>query len=174
MSAPDHPPEPSHQQLALLAGLAVVAVWGANFGVRKALFGLLSPGAFLFAHDLMMPLAGALLLLLAGLPAALAAPWGAMGAWHWFLLLWASLVSAFLGWLVWGWVNEVRGVARTAPLQYLMPLAAGVVAWWATGERFTALKLGGAALTLAGVAWAQYAVAGRRQADAVDSQAQID
>jgi len=94
----------------------------------------------------------------------MAAPWAQMGVLHWGLLLWASLVSAFLGWLVWGWVNETRGVARTAPLQYLMPLVAGVVAWWATGERFTGLKIAGAALTLAGVAWAQYAVAGRMAA----------
>jgi len=76
---------------------------------------------------------------------------------HWGLMFWASFVSAFLGWLVWGWVNEQRGVARSAPLQYLMPLVAGVLAWWATGERFTGVKLGGAALTLAGVAWAQWA-----------------
>ncbi len=311
MSAPTDQPatshQTSHQQLALLAGLGVVAVWGANFAVQKALFGLLPPAAFLCARYLLMPLAGALLLLhangwrwprlprrdlwqlaglgivahtlhvsmvtfgihwstafssalimacspvftllilhwagiealsrgqvagvalactgvliflsdkllggnfaatggdlmmllaasffsyytvmskpliqrhggkavmahcllagsplivLGGLPAALDAPWAQLGAWHWGLLLWASLVSAFLGWLVWGWVNETRGVARTAPLQYLMPLVAGVVAWWATGERFTGLKIGGAALTLAGVAWAQYAVAGHRQ-----------
>jgi drug/metabolite transporter (DMT)-like permease len=38
-----------------------------------------------------------------------------------------------------------------------MPLVAGVFAWWATGERFSAAKIGGAALTLAGVAWAQFA-----------------
>jgi drug/metabolite transporter (DMT)-like permease len=67
------------------------------------------------------------------------------------------LVSAFLGWLVWGWANAVRGVARTAPLMYLMPPVAGLVAWWLTGERYTAIKLGGAALTLAGVALAQFA-----------------
>jgi drug/metabolite transporter (DMT)-like permease len=42
-------------------------------------------------------------------------------------------------------------------LQYLMPVVAGVVAWWATGERFSAVKLGGATLTLAGVALAQFA-----------------
>ncbi len=300
-------PSPSHQQLALWAGLGVVAVWGANFAVQKALFDLLSPAAFLFARYLLMPVCGALLLLhanawrwprlprrdlwqlawlgilahtlhvsmvtfgihwstafssalimacapvftllilhwagiealtrgqvagvalacsgvliflsdkllggnfaatggdlmmlfaaslfsyytvmskpliqrhggkavmahcllagsplivLAALPAALAAPWGQMGLQHWALLLWASLVSAFVGWLVWGWVNAQRGVARTAPLQYLMPLVAGVVAWWATGERFTGLKIAGAALTLAGVAWAQYAVADRRR-----------
>jgi drug/metabolite transporter (DMT)-like permease len=95
---------------------------------------------------------------LLGLPAAWTAPWGAMSALQWGLLLWASLVSAFLGWLVWGWVNQRRGVGTTAPLQYLMPLVAGAVAWWATGERFTGLKIGGAALTLAGVAWAQFAV----------------
>ncbi len=299
---------PSHQQLALFAGLVVVAVWGANFAVQKTLFNQLSPAAFLFARYLLMPLCALLLLLQtngwrwlrlprrdalqlawlgvlahtvhvslvtfgihwstafssalimacapvftllllhwagieqltrgqvagvalacagvlvflsdkllggnwvatggdlmmlfsaslfswytvkskplmqrhggvavmayatlagsplivrAGLPAALAAPWGDMSGWHWGLLLWASLVSAFLGWLVWGWVNAQRGVARTAPLQYLMPLVAGLVAWWATGERFTGLKLGGAALTLLGVAWAQYAVAGAQPA----------
>ena len=300
-SPPALPPASAGQSLALAAGLAVVAVWGANFAVQKALFGVLPPAAFLLARYLLMPLCAALLLLhvnggrwlhlpradalklaglgvlahtghvglvtfgihwstafssalimscgpvftllilhamglerlsrgqlvgvalagagvllflsdklqgrqwaatggdllmllaaamfsyytvatkpliqrhggvavmayatlagspllvLLGVPAALATPWAALGALHWGLLLWASLVSAFLGWLVWGWVNERRGVGRTAPLQYLMPLVAGAVAWWATGERFTGTKLGGAALTLAGVALAQFA-----------------
>jgi drug/metabolite transporter (DMT)-like permease len=102
-------------------------------------------------------LAGSPLVVLFMLPAALDAPWAAMGLQQWVLLLWASLVSAFLGWLVWGWVNEQRGIGRTAPLQYLMPIVAGAVAWWATGERFTAMKIGGALITLAGVALAQFA-----------------
>ena len=298
-SAP--PTSASHQQLALAAGLAVIAVWGANFAVQKTLFTVLPPAAFLFARYLMMPvcaallllhangwrwlrlpredalklaglgvlahtlhvgmvtfgihwstafssalimacgpvftllilhwsgherltrgqvagvvlacagvlaflsdkllgrqwaatggdlmmlfsaslfsyytvmtkpliqrhgsvavmayatLAGSPLLLLLGLPTAWQAPWGQMTLLLWGLLLWSSIVSAFIGWLVWSWVNEQRGVGRTAPLQYLMPLVAGVLAWWATGERFTGVKLGGAALTLAGVAWAQWA-----------------
>jgi drug/metabolite transporter (DMT)-like permease len=293
-------PAPGHGRLALLAGLAVVTVWGGNFAVQKSLFTLLPPGAFLFARYLIMPACAALLLLYANggrwlrlpradalrlawlgvlahtvhvsavtfgihwstafssalimacgpvftllilhwsglerlapgqvggvalaavgvltflsdkllgrqwaatggdvmmlgaaaifsyytvmsrpliqrhggvavmayatiagsplllllfLPAAWAAPWSQMQAHHWGLLLWAALVSAFLGWLVWGWVNAQRGAARTAPLQYLMPLVAGVVAWWATGETFNAIKLGGAALVLAGVALAQF------------------
>jgi drug/metabolite transporter (DMT)-like permease len=62
----------------------------------------------------------------------------------------------FLGWLVWTWVNAVRGVARSAPLQYLMPPIAGVVAWFTLGETFSALKIAGAAVTMAGVAWAQF------------------
>lgn len=110
-------------------------------------------------------LAGSPLLVLLGLPTALDAPWGEMRVLHWGLLLWASFVSAFLGWLVWGWVNSQRGVGRTAPLQYLMPLVAGAVAWWATGERFTPMKIGGALVTLAGVALAQFAT--RDTADAV-------
>ena len=72
-------------------------------------------------------------------------------------MLYAVLISAFLGWLVWGWVNAVRGVARSAPLMYLMPPVAGLVAWAVTGERYTGIKLAGAALALAGVALAQFA-----------------
>jgi len=316
-AAPPAGPTTSGQQLALAAGLVVVAVWGANFAVQKALFGVLPPAAFLFARYLLMPCCAALLLLhvnggrwlhlpradairlaglgvlahtvhvslvtfgihwstafssalimacgpvftllilhwaglerltrgqvggvalacvgvlaflsdklagrqwaatggdlmmlfaaslfsyytvmskpliqrhggvvvmayatlagsplivLLGLPAALDAPWARMGWLHWGLLLWASIVSAFFGWLAWGWVNERRGVGRTAPLQYLMPLVAGTVAWWATGERFTAVKLGGAALTLAGVALAQFA--SRDARDPVrDAPARVD
>jgi drug/metabolite transporter (DMT)-like permease len=94
---------------------------------------------------------------LLSLPAGLHVAWGEVSGLVWAGLLYAVLISAFLGWLVWGWVNAVRGVARSAPLMYLMPPVAGLVAWLATGERFTGVKLAGAALTLAGVAVAQFA-----------------
>ena len=94
---------------------------------------------------------------LLSLPAGLHVAWGDVSGLVWAGLLYAVLISAFLGWLVWGWVNAVRGVARSAPLMYLMPPVAGLVAWLATGERFTGVKLAGAALTLAGVAVAQFA-----------------
>jgi drug/metabolite transporter (DMT)-like permease len=90
------------------------------------------------------------------LPAFLAAPLAQVPAGVWLGVVWAVGVSSFLGWLVWSWVNAVRGLARSAPLQYLMPPISGVVAWWMLGEQFTALKLAGAALTMAGVAWAQF------------------
>jgi drug/metabolite transporter (DMT)-like permease len=66
------------------------------------------------------------------------------------------VVSSFLGWLAWTWVNTVRGVARSAPFMYLMPPIAGVMAWLTLGESFTWLKIAGAAVTMAGVAWAQF------------------
>jgi len=71
-------------------------------------------------------------------------------------LFWALVLSSFLGWLTWGWVNAVRGVARCAPFNYLMPPIAGFSAWLTLGEHFTWLKLAGAAVTMAGVAWAQF------------------
>jgi len=94
---------------------------------------------------------------LLSLPAGLAVDWHAVSPAIWAGLCYAVLISAFLGWLVWGWVNAVRGVARSAPLMYLMPPVAGLVAWALTGERYTGTKLAGAALTLAGVAVAQFA-----------------
>ena len=90
-------------------------------------------------------------------PAGLQINWTQVAPLIWLGLAYAVLLSAFVGWLVWGWVNAVRGVARSAPLMYLMPPVAGFVAWAVTGERYTGIKLAGAALTLAGVAVAQYA-----------------
>ena len=75
----------------------------------------------------------------------------------WAALFWALVVCSFFGWLVWTWVNSVRGVARSAPFMYLMPPVAGVMAWLTLGETFTWLKIVGAAVTMAGVAWAQFA-----------------
>ena len=102
-------------------------------------------------------LLGSAPVLLLSLPAGLAVDWAAQPVAIWAGLLWSVVLSAFVGWIVWGWINAVRGVARTAPLMYLMPPVAGLVAWVVTGEGYTLIKLGGAALTLAGVAVAQFA-----------------
>ena len=83
-------------------------------------------------------------------------PWSAMTAPMIAAFVWAVVVSAFIGWLAWGWVNAVRGVARTAPLMYLMPPVAGILAWWFVGESFTWLKITGALVCLVGVAVAQF------------------
>jgi drug/metabolite transporter (DMT)-like permease len=74
----------------------------------------------------------------------------------WLGLFWSIVLSSVIGWSVWAWVNAVRGVARSAPLMYLPPPIAGIIAWLTLGEHFTAVKIAGAAVTMAGVAWAQY------------------
>ena len=99
---------------------------------------------------------GAPPVVLATLPAFLSAPLDAVPAGVWFGVFWAVAVSSFVGWIAWAWVNSVRGLARSAPLQYLMPPIAGLVAWLTLGETFTWLKIAGAAIAMAGVAWAQF------------------
>jgi drug/metabolite transporter (DMT)-like permease len=90
------------------------------------------------------------------LPGFLATRPGAYSTSVLFGLVWAIVVSSFFGWLMWTWVNTVRGVARSAPIAYLMPPIAGVVAWLTLGEAFTWLKIAGAIVTMAGVAYAQF------------------
>ena len=88
--------------------------------------------------------------------AGLAIEWREVPAGIWAGIFFGVLISAFTGWLLWGWINAVRGVARTAPLMYLMPPVAGLVAWAFAGEHYTTIKLIGAAVTLGGVAVAQF------------------
>ncbi|HZM35937.1 MAG TPA: DMT family transporter [Burkholderiales bacterium] len=99
---------------------------------------------------------GAPPLVLLCLKSFIEADFAGLGAGVWLALLYGILVSNFLGWLVWTWVNAARGVARSAPLQYLMPPISGFAAWLTLGEVFTGLKIAGALLALAGVAWAQF------------------
>ncbi|WP_291925692.1 DMT family transporter [Limnohabitans sp.] len=102
-------------------------------------------------------LLGGLPVMLLSVPAGVDAPWSVLDFWAWVGLLWSIMVSAFAGWLAWGWINNVRGVARTAPLMYLMPPMAGLFAWALSGEHYTWIKIAGAGVTLLGVALAQYA-----------------
>ena len=103
-----------------------------------------------------------------GVPSLLALTWPAVRSFAfeavalhvWLVVAWSTTASAFLGWLVWAWVNQTCGVARSAPLQYLMPPIAALVSWWWLDERFTWIKIVGALVVMAGVAVAQFA--GRR------------
>jgi len=99
---------------------------------------------------------GAPPMLLLTLPAFLEAPLAQVSTGVWFATFWAIAVSSFVGWIAWAWINSVRGIARSAPLQYLMPPIAGLSAWLTLGEGFTWLKIAGAMVTMVGVAWAQY------------------
>ncbi|MGQ3050851.1 MAG: DMT family transporter [Roseateles sp.] len=89
-------------------------------------------------------------------PELAALDWQAQPGWVWSGTVWQVAGGGFIGWLAWGWANEKRGVARTAPLIYLMPLVAGLIAWLWGGEQFSVPKLLGAGVILAGVALAQF------------------
>ena len=96
------------------------------------------------------------ILVAASFNAGTAVDWAGLAWPVWVGTVYGVMISAFLGWILWGWVNAVRGVARTAPIMYLMPVVAGIVAWFFVAEPMTSVKLAGAAVTLVGVALAQY------------------
>lgn len=100
---------------------------------------------------------GSIPVLLFSVPLAWDLPWSSVPLHVWALFVYATVISAFMGWLLWGWVNAVRGVARTAPLMYLMPPVAGLLAWLVTGESYSGAKILGALICLLGVAIAQSA-----------------
>lgn len=103
---------------------------------------------------------GAIPTVMVAAPLAIGVDWASVDPKVWLALSWSVVISAFVGWLLWGWVNVVRGVARTAPMMYLVPVVAGLVAWLVSDEQFTPAKLTGAGITLLGVGIAQFADAG--------------
>ncbi|HQR56280.1 MAG TPA: DMT family transporter, partial [Burkholderiaceae bacterium] len=52
----------SRQRAALLLAFALILVWGINFSVQKAVFTAVTPGGFLFARYLIMPVCAVALL----------------------------------------------------------------------------------------------------------------
>lgn len=52
---------------------------------------------------------------------------------------------------MWAWAIERRGVGRTVPFLYLVPIATGVLAALFLGERFGPVKVAGGLLVLLGV-----------------------
>lgn len=95
-------------------------------------------------------------MLLINTPQALQVPWSSLSADLWLGLLWSLAVASFAGWLAWGWLNDHLGVARTAPLLYLLPPVAGLISWMALGETYSTLKIAGAVMAGVGVAATQF------------------
>jgi drug/metabolite transporter (DMT)-like permease len=102
------------------------------------------------------------------LPAAAEQDWAGVGLRGWGALFYSSAISMLLAYTAWTWAIERRGVGRTVPYLYVVPIATGAFAALFLGETFGVLKLGGALLVLAGVAltrWPSKADGGFRMAD---------
>lgn len=97
--------------------------------------------------------------LLLALPSLWTQSWGRVSPAGWALLAWSIVVPVYLAWSIWAWVIARAGVARASPFLYLAPIAGGVTAWLLLDESFGALKLGGALLTLTGLALARHSAA---------------
>lgn len=83
---------------------------------------------------------------------ALEQEWRGLSGGAWFGLLFASLASLLIAYNLWAWAIQRRGVGRTVPYLFLLPVMTGVFSAILTGERFGPLKIAGAAMVLAGTA----------------------
>ena len=97
-------------------------------------------------------LAGLLVVGPVALPAARRQDWIGLSFGAWMSLLYASVLSMLVAYTLWAWAIERRGVGRTVPYLFLIPIVTGVLAAVALEEGFGPLKIGGALLVLAGTA----------------------
>jgi drug/metabolite transporter (DMT)-like permease len=110
-------------------------------------------GVFVFMAYCTILASVPMILLNAGPAAAL--EWHSLSGTQWVQLA-ATLAASLGGWLTWSWLSVELGVAKTAPLLYLLPPVAGVIAWSTVGETFGASKVAGSVIALAGVALVQF------------------
>jgi len=84
-------------------------------------------------------------------PAMVRQPWLQLSLAGWGALLFASVLSMLAAYSVWAWAISQRGVGRTVPFLYLVPILTGIFAALLLDERFGAFKMAGGALVLVGV-----------------------
>jgi len=105
------------------------------------------------------------------LPALLREDWGGIGAQGWIAVLYAGALSMLVAYTLWGWAIGRRGVGRTVPYLYLIPVITGVLAFLFLDESFGTAQLAGAALIFAGVALARREPAARVPASTASAAA---
>ncbi len=130
-----------------LLTLAAVVCWaGYTLGLR-ALPREVSP----LRVTMVTTVAGAPVLLLAGLPAMTTMDWAAVGWEGWSALAYSTVLSLLVAYLIWNRSVKVVGPSRTVIYMCLTPLIAVLSAALLLGERPEPLQAVGAVFILAGV-----------------------
>jgi drug/metabolite transporter (DMT)-like permease len=87
-----------------------------------------------------------------GIPAAFAQPWVSLSPAVWGAIFYAGAGAMLVGYSLWSWAVARRGMSRTVPYLFLVPIGTGVFSALLLGEVFTVAKIAGAALVLLGTA----------------------
>jgi drug/metabolite transporter (DMT)-like permease len=130
----------------LLTVLAVFCWAGYTLGLRRVPDGV-SP----LRVTAITTIAGAPVLLLAGLPGVLRLEWGTVGLNAWLAVAYSSVLSLVVAYLLWNRSVKAIGGARTAIYMCLTPVVAVFGAWLLLGERPRPLQGVGAVFIIAGV-----------------------
>lgn len=94
-------------------------------------------------------------------PQISAQDWTRIDAAGWAAFIWTVVMPVYVAWTIWNWTIARMGVARSTLFMYLVPIVGGLTSWLLLGEGFGAVKIAGAALTLAGLALARRTDAAR-------------
>jgi drug/metabolite transporter (DMT)-like permease len=81
----------------------------------------------------------------------LATDWSALPWSVWAALLFSALLPVYVGYWIWNWAVARKGLAHASVYIYVDIVLTGVFAWLFLGERFSGIRLLGAAIILAGV-----------------------
>ncbi len=82
---------------------------------------------------------------------ALEQDWIGIGLSGWGAIVYSAVFSMLIGYTLWSWAIARRGVGRTAPYQYLVPILTGVISLLFLDEHFGVTKIFGAVLVLGGL-----------------------
>jgi drug/metabolite transporter (DMT)-like permease len=100
-------------------------------------------------------LIGLLFVIPISLPAVADQDWASVDMFGWASLVYSSLVAMLFAYTVWAWAIERRGVGRTVPFLYMIPILAGVFSALFLDESFGFVKLFGGALVFIGIVLAR-------------------
>lgn len=81
--------------------------------------------------------------------------WGGISRDTWGTVIYSSALSMFFAYTVWSWAINRRGVGRTVPFLFFIPVLTGVIAYFFLDEVFPPAKLLGAFVVFAGISVAR-------------------
>lgn len=101
-------------------------------------------------------LLGSIPLILLGTPAMVTQSWGDISGHSWLAFIYMCVLPVYVAYMIWGWAIRHRGVAITG-FTILVPIVAGVISWIFYDEVFSARKILGGAMAVAGLVFMQWA-----------------
>jgi drug/metabolite transporter (DMT)-like permease len=130
-----------------LLSLGAAAAFGA-YGVINQPLSKRYPPRELMAYTLAI---GGGLVVLVGLPAAVHQDWGALNTTDWLIMVYAIVGPVYLAYALWNWAIHRRGIARTTPYGFAVPVVAAVLAVIFLGETLHPEQIVGGLMVVAGL-----------------------
>ena len=130
-----------------LLSLAAAAAFGA-YGVINQPLSARYPTKELMAYSLAI---GGTLVFLVGLPATIHQDWTGLSVRTWLIMVFAIVGPVYLAYAIWNWAIHRRGIARTVPFGFAVPVVAAALAIVFLGETLRPEQVAGGALVVAGL-----------------------